>query len=316
MCQSKSGNGQQNESSHNWEEEAIRQNQLYPDLSEFLNAFLASANTNSAANASEAPQPEEDRRQSVLQNILAVLANNFSPESSNNHGSQEVPKSSSNPDPNMDNSQHQRKKDDESNSRPENNSEPSLNRGRSAPSAPTQEPSHDNPHHFGCPHSSGEADMFGFNTAFGSRRRPQGMPWSYQHQRCYNMNDRMDHTRTNWNNRPHSSIINPELAYLFSTFLFGCMKASLFVAFLVTLFGALCLLPHTLMAIGLAIAVIRSITRIPILPLIAGSAFIATLLYIDSHFLMLLCGYAIFKSVVMGRPLVNRHFWRRCCQMD
>ena len=89
-----------------------------------------------------------------------------------------------------------------------------------------------------------------------------------------------------------------------------------FLTFMVALFGFLCVVPHSLMAVGLAIAVIRSITRIPILPLVAGSAFITTLLYLDSQLLMLMCVYAIFKSVVMGKPLVNRQFWRRCCQME
>merc|ERR1712213_189158 len=53
MCQPKSKNGQQNQNPHNWEEEAIRQQQLYPDLSEFLNTFIASGNSNSAANTGE-----------------------------------------------------------------------------------------------------------------------------------------------------------------------------------------------------------------------------------------------------------------------
>jgi len=317
MCQPTSRNGQNNESPHDWQEEAIRQHQLYPDLSEFLSTFLASPNSNSAANAREAPQENQNDRQSALQNILNLLANNFLSASSNNQGEQENSGSTSNRDANLNNSQQtsNERSQKESNSRPENNPQPDFNSNRSAPSAPPQESSQDNSRNCGCPHSSGSENYSGFNTGCYSRRRPQGMPWSFQHQGWYNMNDGTYGTN-NWNRIPRSSVINPELSNLLSTFMFGCLKATGFLAFIVTLFGFLCVVPHTLMAIGLAIAVIRSITRIPILPLVAGTAFIATLLYMDSQLLMLMCVYAVFKSIVMGRPLVNRQFWRRCCQME
>ena len=317
MCQPTSKNGQQSERPRDWQEEAIRQHQLYPDLSEFLSTFIASPNSDSAANARETSQEEQNHRQSVLQNIFSLLASNFTPESAHNYATQENASSTSNSDTNADSSQPKSKEcpHKESTSCPENNPEPNSNSHRSPPSAPPQESYQDDSRHSGCPYSSGNENHFGFNSGCNSRRRPQGMPWSFQHQGCYNMNDATCGTN-NWNRIPRRSVINPELSYLLSTFMFGCLKATAFLTCMVALFGFLCVVPHTLMAIGLAIAVIRSITRIPILPLIAGSAFIATLLYIDSQLLMLMCVYAIFKSVVMGRPLVNRQFWRRCCQME
>ena len=317
MCQPTSKNGQQNESPPDWQEEAIRQHQLYPDLSEFLNTFLASPNSDSVANARETPQEEQNHRQSVLQSIISLLANNLTSESTHNHAAQENVSPTSNRDTNVNSSQPKSKErpHKESTSCPENNSEPNANSPRSHPSAPPQESKQDDSRHSRCPYFSGNDYHYGLNSGCDSRRRPQGMPWNFQHQGCYNMNDERYGTN-NWNRIPRRSLINPELSYLLSTFMFGCFKATAFLTCMVALFGFLWVVPHTLMAIGLAIAVIRSITRIPIVPLIAGSAFIAILLYMDSQLLMLMCVYAIFKSVVMGRPLVNRQFWRRCCQME
>lgn len=72
MCQPTRKNGQQNERPHDWQEEAIRQHQLYPDLSEFLSTFLASPNSYSAANAQETPQEEQNHRQSFLKCIFEI----------------------------------------------------------------------------------------------------------------------------------------------------------------------------------------------------------------------------------------------------
>ena len=316
MCQPKSGNGQQNQSPHNWEEEVIRQQQLYPDLSEFLNTLIASGSSNTAVNQEETSHQEQSRHQSTLQNILTILTSNFLTQAPNSNGSQDVP--SSNRDSNVNTSQSASNEcpPKASSSSPDNNPDSNMNDRTSAPSAPPQEPSRDDSRQCGCHHSPGNGNNFGFATGCHSRRRPQGMPWDYHYQGFYNMNNGTYNGRNNWNNIRQSSIINPQLSHLASTFLFGCLRATAFLTFMVALFGFLCVVPHSLMAIGLSIAVIRSITRIPMLPLVAGSAFITTLLYLDSQLLMLMCVYAIFKSVVMGKPLVNRQFWRRCCQME
>jgi len=318
MCQPKSGNGQQNQSPHNWEEEAIRQQQLYPDLSEFLNTFLASGNSNSEVNPGETSHQEQSQHSTTLQNILTILTSNFLSQASNNNSNQDIPRPSSNRDSDDNTSQSTSNECPikESSSRPENNPASNMNDRSSAPSAPPQEPSREDTRQCGCQHSPGNENNYGFATGCHSRRQPQGMPRNYHYQGFYNMNNGTYNGSSNWNNIRQSSIINPQLSHLMSTFLFGCLKASAFLTSMVALFGFLCVVPHSLMAIGLAIAVIRSITRIPILPLVAGSAFITTLLYLDSQLLMLMCVYAIFKSVVMGKPLVNRKFWRRCCQME
>ena len=318
MCQPKSGNGQQNQSPHNWEEEAIRQQQLYPDLSEFLNTFIAANNSNTAANPGETSHQEQSQNPSTLQNILTILTSNFLSQAPNSNGRQDVPTSSSNRNSNDNTSQPASNESPpkESSPGPENTHNSDMKGRSSAPSAPPQEPSRDDARRCGCQHSPGNENNFGFSTGFNSRRRPQGMPWNYHYQDFYNMNNRTYNGRNNWNDIRQSSIINPQLSHLASTFLFGCLKASAFLTSMVALFGFLCVVPHSLMAIGLAISVIRSITRIPVLPLVAGSAFITSLLYLDSQLLMLMCVYAIFKSVVMGKPLVNRQFWRRYCQME
>merc|ERR1711963_66957 len=318
MCQPKSKNGQQNQNPHNWEEEAIRQQQLYPDLSEFLNTFIASGNSNSAANTGETSHQEQSQHQSTLQNILTILTSNFLSQAPNSKGNDDVSTSSPYRDSNDYTSQPTSNEcpPKEPSAHPENNPSSNMNDRSSAPSAPPQEPSRIDARQCGCQHSPKIENNFGFSTGCHSRRRPQGMPWNYHYQDFCNMNNGAYNVRNIWNNIRQSSIIHPHLSHLMSTFLFGCLKASAFLTFMVALFGFLCVVPHSLMAIGLAIAVIRSITRIPILPLVAGSAFITLLLYLDSQLLMLMCVYAIFKSVVMGKSLVNRQSWRRCCQME
>jgi len=274
MCHSTSPNGQGNGRSNSWEEEARRQNQLYPDLSELLDSMFSSQNPNATS------QTDQDQRQSVLRNILSMFASNISPEHQNTSGNQQPPPSAPPEDTTERNEQH---------------------------SGPHQSPPRSSP-------NPREENNPGFNR-YDSRMPPQGMPWNYQYQGYQNIPDGAFREWAYLNNRSRYCT-NPELSAFLSALLVRCVKTSAALAFLMVSFLFVWLMPHTLLAIGLAIAVIRSITRIPMLPLIAGCLFICGLLYLDSQFLMLLCVWTIFKCVVMGRPLMNREFWRRCFQMD
>jgi len=274
MCHSTPTNNQGSGQSNNWEEEARRQNQLYPDLSEFLDSLFSPANPNVTS------QTDQDQRQSVLRNILGMFASNISPEPQNNSGNQQPPPSAP-PSGTAETSQQQ--------------------------SGPYQPPP-------GNASNSREENNPGFDR-YDSRRPPQGMPWNYQYQGYPNMHDGTFRDWGYFSNRQRYSV-NPELSAFLASLFCRCVKTSATLAFLMVSFLFVWMMPHTFLAIGLAIAVIRSITRIPMLPLIAGCLFVCGLLYLDTQFLMLLCIWAIFKCAILGRPIMNREYWRRCFQMD
>ena len=83
MCHSTPTNPQGSGQSNTWEEEARRQNQLYPDLSELLDSLFSPTNPNATS------QTDQDQRQSILRNILSMFATNISPEQHNNSGNQQ-----------------------------------------------------------------------------------------------------------------------------------------------------------------------------------------------------------------------------------
>jgi len=274
MCQSTGSNEQGKGSSNTWEEEARRQNQLYPDLSEFLDSIFSSENPNTTW------QTDQDQRQSVIQNILSMISRSISTEQQNTSENQQPPASA-----------------------PPSDAPESNQRHSGQYSSPPGNASN-------APHEHTPR----FNR-YDPRGPNQEMPWNCRHQGYQNMHDTNSRDWGYYYNRPGQTL-NPELSAFLSALFVRCVKSSAMLAFLMVSFLFLWMMPHTLLAIGLAIAVIRSITKIPILPLIAGCIFICGLLHLDAQFLMLLCIWSIFKSVVMGRPLMNREFWRRCFQMD
>ena len=271
MCQTATGNSQQNGGTNNgWEEEARRQTQLYPDLSELLDAIFSSTGPNPA------PQTEAGQRQSVWKNIFDLFGSNVSPaEQSNNSNNQQHSPSAPPPDETHNNQQ---------NLRPNQGSQGNTDQCQ-------------------------QRNNSGFENQYHPRNPPHNMPWNRQCSGHCNMPNGMFYGREYFNNRP---CFPPFL----SAFLLTCVQSFAKMTGLLSMLLFLFCVPHTLLAIGLAIAVLHSITRIPVLQLVIGSLFLSILLYLDSQLLMILCFWAMFKTIVMGKPLVNREFWRRCFQID
>lgn len=238
-------------------------NQLYPDLSQFLDSVFSSENRNGAS------QEEQERRQSIWRDVLNSFMSNFSQTPVNNSAENQQHPPSAPP--------------------PENTQESRQNSGTS------------HVPHGNTPHSRPDHNQ-NFNH-YGSSNPQSGMPWNYEYRHYYNMRDGAYHDGANFDNWPN---FQP----LLSAFFLRCAQASARITVLLTLALLFFCLPQTLLAIGLAVAVIHSITRIPVSILIAASAFLCFLLYLDSQLLMILCVWATFKCIVMGKPLMNREYWR------
>jgi hypothetical protein len=223
-----------------------------------------------SANPTSTSQAEQEQRQSTWRNIFNLFANNGISTPPNNSENQQNAPSAPPPDTTQEGTQN--------------------STSYQAPQGSTAYSRQENHQDF---------------SQYRPRNPPPGMPWNYQYQDYYNMQNGAYNDGVFFNNRPY-------FPPLLATFFVRCVQASAKLTGLILLLLFLFCVPQTMMAIGLAVAVIHSITRIPIFPLIGGSIFLCFLLYLDSQLLMLLSTWAIFKCIVMGKPLMNREYWRRC----
>ena len=300
MCNPTSENNSQTDRSSFWQEEAMRQNQLYPDLSRLLENIFPSENQRSD------PKNDPIHEQSVWENILAMFAGRMPPENAPNPNNQgpvpTAPPPENNDQVNGSGNQPPR-------------ADAATQREQQSSSVPSSNTGHGNQQGSGYNQNQSWPWSYGQNEnncgchQHCNRRSSEGRQWSNQNRGYPNM---FHYIPNEWAFSRSRSCAPMFLSVFFARLFQASIKATAMIS-LICFF--LCV-PHTLMAIGLAIAVIHSITRVPVFHLIAGSLFLSSLLYLNSQLLTILCLWATIKCVFMGRPLTNRRYWRHMFQMN